>query len=207
MLNKISTSKKKAAITIEVTLSVALSILVLFLALGLFSDNLATMAANSGIQNLFNRSNQTAKTYYSHQKQDPTKTAVNMNTSQVLVQIAGSQGGTNDTKPTLAQYLKQAQDTIDKYNKTPPADQSQREDLARAELAKFIANGGISTDDVNTCKGSKIVVLQVSANNYIASTDYGTPNVKTLTVSASSNTDQLSKIGNAFDTSNTFKNK
>lgn len=202
MLNKISTSKKKAAITIEVTLSVALSILVLFLALGLFSDNLATMAANSGIQNLFNRSNQTAKTYYSKQNVDPTKTAVNMNTSQINVQIAGDQGSTNTkTPPTLAQYLKQAQDIIDKYKTTPPTDQSQMEELARAELAKFIDSGSISSDDISTCKTNKIAVLRLSDGEFKAITS--TNGTKTLLIENSGNNtaDELSIIKDVFNKS------
>lgn len=192
MLKKISTGKKKAAITIEVTLSVALSILVLFLALGLFSDNLATMAANSGLQNLFNKSQ---KTTYSTQTVNPTKTSINVNeTSQENVQVVASQG------ITLAEYLEQAQKTIDKYKATPPTDQAQMEDLARAELAKFIGTGSISSDDINTCKNNKIAVLRLpnGSGNYEA-----IANGSTLLISTP-NADKVEMIKATFNTTNTF---
>lgn len=196
MLNKISTGKKKAAITIEVTLSVALSILVLFLALGLFSDNLATMAANSGLQNLFNKSQ---KTTYSTQTVNPTKTAINVNElSQENVQVVASQG------ITLAEYLEQAQKTIDKYKATPPTDQAQMEDLARAELAKLIGTGSssLTSEDINLCINNKIAVKYLpSTETYKAITNNGT--AKTLTVEY--NSDQINSIRSALNTSNTFQ--
>lgn len=141
MFNKSLTGgKKNAAITIEVTLSVALSILVLFLALGLFSDNLATMAANSGIQNLFNRSNEVAKT--NQNKWGKVKTnipTVNVN-SQENVQVVADQGQTI----TLAQYLEQAQQKIANYNQNPPTTPDQVKDLAeQLTIAKI---GNITTD-------------------------------------------------------------
>ncbi len=129
MLIRRKTGKKIAGITIEVTLSVALSILVLFLALGLFSDNLATMAANSGIQNLFNRNNEIAKTKQDTWGIHPTKTQVN-------VQVVADQG--------LSWYLTQAQEKIAYYNQNPPTTQAQVEDLAKQlTIAKI---GALTTD-------------------------------------------------------------
>lgn len=124
MFSKSSIGRRKSAgITIEVTLSVALSVLVLFLVLGLFSDNLATMAANSGIQNLFNRNNEAAKTQPDKWGIHPTATKVEV--SQVNVQVVADQG------LTLEQYILQAQSKVAYYKEHPPTTQAEIEDLAK----------------------------------------------------------------------------
>ncbi|MDD3437186.1 MAG: hypothetical protein PHC64_08560 [Candidatus Gastranaerophilales bacterium] len=69
---------KNAGITIEITLSLALTVVVLFLLLGLFSDNIQTMAAGTGMQNLFNRDNEFAQTSMTKLAFDPTGTQVNV---------------------------------------------------------------------------------------------------------------------------------
>lgn len=136
MLNKkIASLKKKAAITIEVTLSVALSVLALFLVFGLFSDNLATMAANAGIRNLF-KSNEVAKTKPDTWNIHPAKTQVNV--SQVNVQVVADQG------LTLEQYISQAQSKIAYYKEHPPTTQAEIEDLAKQLTILKVC--GIATD-------------------------------------------------------------
>lgn len=114
---------KKAGITIEIALSLALMVVVLFLVLGLFSNNLQAIAKNSGILNFFNKKNEISKTFNTadYQKVDPTQTQVN-------VQVVADQG--------LDFYLAKAQATVDQYkNATTPLSQQQIEDLARAITA------------------------------------------------------------------------
>lgn len=131
---------KKAEVTIEITLSIALSIVVLFLVLGLFSENLSTMAANSGLRNLFNRDNSTAKTAYNNWNVNPT-------TSQVDVQISGDQG--------LDYYLTRAQAVIEKYRNNPPTTKAQAE-----EEAKAIANASLISAKLNpTSSGTSTITL------------------------------------------------
>lgn len=131
---------KKAEVTIEITLSIALSIVVLFLVLGLFSENLSTMAANSGLRNLFNRDNSTAKTAYNNWNVNPT-------TSQVDVQISGDQG--------LDYYLTRAQAVIEKYRNNPPTTKAQAE-----EEAKAIANASLISAKLNpTSLGTSAITL------------------------------------------------
>ena len=48
---------RSASITVEISLSIVLSLGILFLSLGLFSNNLKSMAASIGINNLFNQHN------------------------------------------------------------------------------------------------------------------------------------------------------
>lgn len=125
-------SKRNAGITIEVTLSLALSVVVLFLLLGLFSDNLKTLAANSGIWNLFKRDVSYAKT-------EQTRTFVNSTQTQANVQIIAEQG--------LDYYINKAQEIIDKYKKNPPTTLQEEEEAARYITIARIA-GIISADDL-----------------------------------------------------------
>lgn len=124
-------SKKNAGITIEVTLSLALSVVVLFLLLGLFSDNIKTLAANSGIWNFFKRDVSYAKT-------DQNKTFVNLTQTQENVQVVAEQG--------LDYYIKQAQEIIDKYKKNPPTSLQEEEEAARYITIARIA-GTLTNDD------------------------------------------------------------
>lgn len=75
-------SRKSGAITVEVAIGIALAVIVVLVALGLFSENLATMISNSGMANMFKNSN---KTTYSSFGRDYTD-------SQVNVQLIGEQG-------------------------------------------------------------------------------------------------------------------
>ena len=73
---------KSAGVSLEMLLMIVLALGVLFLVLGIFNDNLKEMNSASGSNNLFNK---THATKYS-------TTSVDYTTSQVNVQIAGSQG-------------------------------------------------------------------------------------------------------------------
>lgn len=87
MLNK---GSKRGSISTEVAIGIALSVVALFIALGLFNENLSTLISNSHLGNLFNNS---AKTKYDSFGRDYSN-------SQIEVQIVGAQG--------LAQLRKQA---------------------------------------------------------------------------------------------------
>lgn len=118
---------KLAAITIEIGLSLALALVVLFSLLALFSDNLDAMA-KGGINNLFNRDNSTnrdnlaTKTAWVPSGNDPTRTQIN-------VAIVGSQGL---TLVTLDDYVNNAQATINKYKDRNDLTPTEIEDLAKA---------------------------------------------------------------------------
>lgn len=75
-------SRKSGAITVEVAIGIALAVIVVLVALGLFSENLSNMVSSSGIANMFKNSN---KTTYSSFGRDYTN-------SQVNVQLIGEQG-------------------------------------------------------------------------------------------------------------------
>jgi len=107
---------KRAGITVEVALAALLSVTVLFLVLGLFSQNLQVMAANSNINNLFNRTDK--MTAHNSFNRDYTS-------SQVNVQIVGEQG--------ITAIHDQAQKAIDALaaKTTPLTDQE------IASLAKY----------------------------------------------------------------------
>lgn len=126
---------KKAGITIEIALSLALMVVVLFLVLGLFSNNLQAIASHSGILNFFSKKNEVAKTFSTadYQKVDPTQTQVN-------VQVVADQG--------LDFYLAKAQNTVDQAkNATTPLSQQQIEDLARAITALSFDNSAKNPND------------------------------------------------------------
>lgn len=117
---KRNTGKKSAEVSVELSLSIVMSVAVLFIGLGLFSKNLENIATASGMKNLFN-SEKHVKTFDDDAKlyagNNPTKTQIN-------VQLVADQG--------LNYYLSGAQATIKKYKANPPENQSQIEDLARA---------------------------------------------------------------------------
>lgn len=75
-------SKKSGAITVEVAIGIALAVIVVLIALGLFSENLSNMVSNSGFANMFDN---TGKTTYSSFGRDYTD-------SQVNIQLIGEQG-------------------------------------------------------------------------------------------------------------------
>lgn len=130
MLNKRNYRNfKPAGITVEVSLAMALGIVVLFLAIGIFSDNLKNMAANAGIQHLFNKDAQAAKTHYDSKN-------INYNASQVNVQTVADQG------LTLDQYVANAQATVNTFPANPTP--SQIEDLAKALTILSIKAGTTS---------------------------------------------------------------
>lgn len=76
--------RKTGAITVEVGIGIALTIVVLFVAIGLFNENLSGMISSSGFANMFSNQN---KTTYSSFNRDYTAAD-----SQLNVQLIGEQG-------------------------------------------------------------------------------------------------------------------
>lgn len=183
MLSKIKNRNFKnfkiAAITIEITLSVALAVVVLFALLGLFSDNLSTMAANSGIHNLFNKRPSMDQADASWGK-NPTATQVN-------VQIVADQG------LTLNDYVNNAQATINKYKNRNDLTPTEIEDLAKALTVLSITNpSGPSTSGIypslRTQYGISIKLNSPDTNgNYAGITTVGNT---TINYDSPYNTDQ-----------------
>lgn len=79
---KINSQRKVGAITIEVAIGIALAVIVLIIAIGLFNENLSNMLTGSNIKNMFLNGN---KTTYGSFNRDYTD-------SQINVQIMGEQG-------------------------------------------------------------------------------------------------------------------
>lgn len=129
--NKLIKRGKKAGVTVELLLSVLLAVVVLFLILGLFSDNLQKMFTKSNMAGLWNNNDQ--KTAVANRAFDPTQTNV---------QVLAEQGQT---------YLKWALDTIDNYKKNPPQDEDGVLELAKAATIARILAG---TDGLSQADGS-----------------------------------------------------
>ena len=123
MRNKVRNAKR-AGITVEVALAALLSVTVLILVLGLFSQNLQVMAANSNINNLFNNSNRISNSGFNR---DYSKSVVNVTTSQQSVGTVGDQG--------IQKYHTDAQDAINKLLAKP---QPLTDPSDIANLAKYL---------------------------------------------------------------------
>lgn len=113
---KFGLRRKRAGITVELLLAVVLAVVVLFLILGLFSNNLKHMVVNGNISRIF--ANNSAKTAYSSWGTNPTQTQVNVQT------VA-------DNGALIRQYLNKARAAIDNYKTNLPTTIEQKEDLAR----------------------------------------------------------------------------
>ena len=121
-----SKRSRNAGITVEVSLSILLTLGVLFLTLGLFSNNLKSMVFNSNIRNFFNKQNSVSKTANLAWGNNPTATEVN-------VAITGDQG--------LAAYHSEAIATIKALvEQATPLTAAQVTNLAEALTIK--ANSG-----------------------------------------------------------------
>lgn len=108
---------KRATVSIEMVLIGALSVVVLFLILGLFSSNLKEMIVNSNMNNfLKSNSKKTANTALAN---DATQTQIN-------VQTVGSQG------LSVAQFNQSAKSTIEMLAKLPELTSAQKINLAQA---------------------------------------------------------------------------
>lgn len=152
----------KAGVTIEVVMAIALSVVVLFLVLGLFSDNIQTMATRGKLAQM-NAHNNDNKTVYEDQTGDPTQTQIN-------VQMVGDQG-------TLAWYHSQAQAIIEGIgSQPPPLSDKALVDLARAltvfaesvPAAHSVTNGWQNEALGGTkLAGTGISYAQLASNNHI----------------------------------------
>lgn len=109
--------KKQGGITMEVVFSILLGLGVLFLVLGLFSDNLKGMITQSNMSNMFNNNGQ--KTAFELQKTDPTGNQINV----AETQIAGEHG--------LSWYNETAKSKIEELSKISPLTDAQKIDLAK----------------------------------------------------------------------------
>lgn len=74
---------KSAMITVELAVSLLLVVVVLFVTLGLFGDNIRDMVANGNFKNIFN--GESIRTFFANWGK-------NYNTSQIDVQVMGEQG-------------------------------------------------------------------------------------------------------------------
>lgn len=152
---------KKAEVTLEAVLAVALSAIVLFFVLGLFGDNVSTMVQNSRIYQLFNKDN-SKKTSWEKYDNDPTKTQMN-------VQIVADQA-------TLSWYHNQALQQIEKLAAiTDPLTDQQTIDLAKfLTIFSQSAPQGVNKTKALTetyVEGTNITYYQLARNNSIVIND------------------------------------
>jgi len=110
-------SVKRAEITIEMAIAIAMSVVVVLLVLKLFGGNISTIVKNSGIGRLLYKDNSIAKTAWAD---DPTKTQIN-------VQIVADQG-------SLAQYHNDAAAAIERYETESHTDTLTAENLENLAL-------------------------------------------------------------------------
>lgn len=167
---------KVAAFTVEIGLSLALALVVLFSLLGLFSDSLSAMASKGGINNLFSKR--------PSMEQADSSWGRNPTASQVNVQIVADQG------LTLNDYVNNAQATVDKYTKNPPTTEAQIQDLAKAITILSVNAGSTSgiCASLRTQYGIsiKLNTYDLQTGNRIGLT---TVNGKTISYTATNNTD------------------
>lgn len=120
---------KKANLSLELILSSALGLCVLFLVLGLFGNNLKDMFDHGNMNNLFN--NKAEATSYS-------KWGKNYSNSQVEVAVVAEQG--------LSAYHDNAQKTIESLAKLPVLTDEQKISLAEA-LTVYGESGSKAPDE------------------------------------------------------------
>jgi len=144
---------RKAGVTIEVALTGFLSVTVLFLVLGLFSQNLEVMAAGEGLNSLFGNN---------HSKIMTDSSGKDYTNSQENVGITGDNA-------LLKQYLTDPEDTINettnKYSSNPQnISDADLRDLAKA-LTILNCNGQDVSSTVKTYK-NKLLITTTSINTY-----------------------------------------
>lgn len=124
---------KFAGTTLEVALSIGLGVVVLFVVLGIFGDNLKTMVSSSNINNLTKQSNQ--KTSYESYNRNYASSNAQVGVKYVPTQTIAEQG--------LEIAMAAAQATIDRYKDRDPASlsPSETENLAKA-LTKYAIGVG-----------------------------------------------------------------
>lgn len=85
--------KKSATISIEFVMGIFASLAVMFIALGIFSTNLFTMANSSGIRNMFRSNNTSSKTVFQSSSNSFASTTVNVETAGANGTLNGSSQG------------------------------------------------------------------------------------------------------------------
>ena len=152
---------RKAGITIEVAIAIALSVAVLFLVLGMFSDNLQTMATKSGLAKQTDTNATENKVAYAAGG-NPTATQIN-------VQLVGDQG-------TLAWYNAQAKTTIENLGAKANLTDQELVDLARALTvfaesipSQHSVTNGWQNEALSSAKlaGGNLTYAQVASKNNI----------------------------------------
>lgn len=155
---------RKAGITIEIALSIALSVIVLFLVIGLFSENLKTMMSRIGLKSFFRASE---KTTVADWGDDPTATQIN-------VQIAADYG--------LSSEHKKAKAAIEDYYNNKSTNgrlndlKADQRNLAK-ELTKYALSGKstdylrtleepISSSDMSYLKFGSLNGIRLGENSY-----------------------------------------
>lgn len=144
--------RKNAMLTTEMSLGIAIVVVVIFVAMSIFGGNLKDMIANGGMHNKFNKQNDISS-QYDNQSVDYTK-------SQIEVQITGSQGS-----KTLEQYVSDAQAIVDSFTKNPPANPSEDEldKLAKALTILSVKSSTINSPDL--CTKYNITINLVTLTN------------------------------------------
>lgn len=183
-----------AGLTMEVAVASLMAITVLFLTLGLFSDNLKVMAESGNIKNLFQRNssltlnNNFAKDY-------------NSKNSQVNVQIVGEQG------VTIEYYMTQAENAIkaitDKY--ADPANISDEDlkalakNITMLKIGNKLAGDSLSIAQKYISKGKISQIASLSSPRILIKESNG--NQAALTIEIPEN-DPLTIVSQLYENNN-----
>jgi hypothetical protein len=189
---------KDAGVTIEVSLSIVLSIVVLFLILGLIGDNIKLMAANGGINNLFKGN--TAKTKTDNWNVDLASNKVAV--TEIPVTTVADQGH------TLEWYLDWAQETVDdaKSGKTALTN-SQIEDLAKA-LTILSIDAGDDPQNYVAIANAHAINIELFKKDTETNTQFGktsvefsSNNIISITYATASNAEKLTRVKEIYKNS------
>lgn len=143
MFESKSVVKRKASVSIEFVLSALLGIVVLFMVLGLFSNNLEAMTSNSGMKGLFHNSTEQANFAPSRTTYEVSTDNHTVTKAQIEVSIVGDQG--------LEWFKKQALVTIQRLGPQTTLTAGQMADLKSALTVYAVANSTTSSLNESYC--------------------------------------------------------
>lgn len=154
--------KRKASVSIEFVLSALLGIVVLFMVLGLFSNNLEAMTSNSGIKGIFHNSTEQANFAPSRTTYDVSTDNHTVTKAQIEVSIVGDQG--------LQWFKNQALTTIQRLEAQPNLTEGQEADLAKALTILAITNNGYPPPPAECSVAGVPNQITVNINSYANNT-------------------------------------
>lgn len=102
-----SVKQKQASVTMEIVFAILLTLGVIFVSLGMYSDNIKNMMDNGGVQNVFNKTS--AKTEYDKWGIDPTRNQITAPEVEATSWEAILAGYNDKAKTKIEEYYAQTQ--------------------------------------------------------------------------------------------------